>query len=256
MTSGIYEIKNMLNNKRYIGSSKNIENRTITHIAQLEEQKHHSIKLQRSWNKYGQGSFIFNIIELCESSNLIEREQFYIDLYNSYNKGYNCLPLARSSLGYKFTLEQKEKLSSIRKGKKRKPCSKETKENISKANKGKKRNPHSKETKRKISAAHKLSGHSISEEARELARKQNLGKSVSQETKNKISISSKGRKLSSEHKAKISNAHKGKIQSIETKRKLSKIRSGNFKPSEETKKKMSDSQKNRRIKEREEEEHD
>jgi hypothetical protein len=51
---------------------------------------HHSIKLQRSWNKHNHFSFSFQILEhvTCVDS-LIQKERFYIDLFNSINNGYN-----------------------------------------------------------------------------------------------------------------------------------------------------------------------
>ena len=48
--SGIYKL--IVNDKFYIGSAKNIGIRLSKHILDLERNKHHSIYLQRSWNKY------------------------------------------------------------------------------------------------------------------------------------------------------------------------------------------------------------
>jgi len=108
--SGIYKIINIINNKIYIGSAVNIYIRWKSHIQLLQNNKHHSIYLQNSWNKYGGGNFKFEIIEYIEDKNkLIEREQFYLDTYNSYNPlfGYNESPTAKSPLGFKHTEETK-----------------------------------------------------------------------------------------------------------------------------------------------------
>jgi predicted GIY-YIG superfamily endonuclease len=51
--SGIYYIKNITNNKLYIGSSKDILKRFYEHKRLLRHNKHHSIRLQRAWDKYG-----------------------------------------------------------------------------------------------------------------------------------------------------------------------------------------------------------
>lgn len=93
---GIYKITNIITNKVYIGSSKNIYSRWNKHIYDLKNNKHHSTHLQRSWNYYGNENFKFEIIEECTSDKLIEREQFYIDFYNSSdpNCGYNVSRLA------------------------------------------------------------------------------------------------------------------------------------------------------------------
>lgn len=87
--SGIYKIENKVNNKVYIGSSKNINTRWGQHKNMLNNNKHHSIKLQRAWNKYGEANFIFEVIEECDIEKLLYLEQFYIDKYKSYYEGYN-----------------------------------------------------------------------------------------------------------------------------------------------------------------------
>ena len=86
---GIYKITNKINNKPYIGSSNNIKRRWRQHISLLNNNKHHSIKLQRAWNKYGQDNFKFEILEECEVEKLLYLEQFYIDKYKAYFEGYN-----------------------------------------------------------------------------------------------------------------------------------------------------------------------
>lgn len=88
---GIYCIENMINCKKYIGSSLDIKDRWRHHKAALRSNRHHSIHLNKSWNKYGEENFSFYIIEECNKHDLIKREQHYIDFYNSYNKqyGYN-----------------------------------------------------------------------------------------------------------------------------------------------------------------------
>lgn len=87
---GIYKITNILNNKMYIGSSKDIYKRWKEHIRGLNKGNHHSIKLQRAWNKYGEDSFEFQILEECEEDKRLYLEQYYIDKYKVYYEGYNC----------------------------------------------------------------------------------------------------------------------------------------------------------------------
>lgn len=95
--SGIYKIENLVNNKVYIGSSKNIYKRWADHKNSLRNNKHHSIHLQRSWNKYKEESFEFAIIEKCFEADLILKEQYWIDFYKSYdiNIGYNISTTAK-----------------------------------------------------------------------------------------------------------------------------------------------------------------
>lgn len=101
--SGIYMIKNINNGKMYIGSAKNLIQRLSNHLNSLKNNKHHSLRLQNSWNK-GNGYFVFGVIEFVpDLSKLISVEQKYIDFYKSYDNehGYNICPIARSSLGCK-----------------------------------------------------------------------------------------------------------------------------------------------------------
>jgi len=118
---GVYRIINKINGKVYIGSAINLKTRKNNHINRLRKSNHHSIHLQRSWSKYGEGSFEFEVIEYIDNKeNLIEREQFWIDYYKSYNDiyGYNMRPKAESPLGttHKVSLETKNKISKANTG--------------------------------------------------------------------------------------------------------------------------------------------
>lgn len=86
-TAGIYSIQNILNNKRYIGSTNNFYNRFHEHKHELLNNKHRSSHLQRAFNKYGQNAFQFQILEVCEPirDTLLCIEQKYLDLKPEYN---------------------------------------------------------------------------------------------------------------------------------------------------------------------------
>jgi len=90
---GIYKIKNINTGKIYIGSSKDIETRWKEHKYKLKNNTHHSSKLQRSYNKtIDKDIFVFSVLEEVEdSSNLLEREQYYINKFDSFKNGYNCV---------------------------------------------------------------------------------------------------------------------------------------------------------------------
>lgn len=83
---GIYKIVNLKNDKFYIGSTCNFRQRKNRHFNQLRKNKHHSIYLQRAFNKHGEENFKFIELELCE--NTIEREQQILDALD-YSKSYN-----------------------------------------------------------------------------------------------------------------------------------------------------------------------
>lgn len=88
MISCIYQIKNTVNSKIYIGSTKNFKSRKNEHLSSLRSGKHHCIYLQRSYEKYGKNNFIFEILEECDIKCLLEKEIFWIEkLKPEYNIG-------------------------------------------------------------------------------------------------------------------------------------------------------------------------
>lgn len=94
---GIYKITFNGTNKCYIGSSFDIATRKTTHLNYFKNNNHHSVKLQNAFNKYGINNLIFEVIEEyfdVTRNELFEREQFYIDKYNSFTGGYNMSPSA------------------------------------------------------------------------------------------------------------------------------------------------------------------
>jgi group I intron endonuclease len=138
---GIYQIRNIINNKVYIGSSVNINKRFREHEIGLEKGIHYNKHLQRSWNEYKKDNFLFEILEKVKDKNLLlEREQYWMNIKDSSNieNGYNLSPTAGNTLGYKHTEETKKKIGKIHKGK---VLSQETKQKMKNRipwNKGKK----------------------------------------------------------------------------------------------------------------------
>ena len=116
---GIYKITNTVNNKIYIGSSNDILERWNQHKKSLRRNKHHNVYLQRSWNKNGESFFKHELIEYCAIDVLLEREQYFLDLYDASNPkiGYNfydvvkggahCRKVAKYDKNGKFIEEYK-----------------------------------------------------------------------------------------------------------------------------------------------------
>lgn len=134
--SGIYKITNLTNEKFYLGSSNDCHQRWIEHLSDLRRNQHHSIHLQRAWNKYGESNFIHEIIEEVNNIEVIlEKEQYWLDILKPYYKdiGYNICSVAGKTTGFKHSEETKKLLSKLGKGLKR---TEETKQRISKGLKG------------------------------------------------------------------------------------------------------------------------
>ncbi len=114
---GIYQIINVTNNKRYVGSSTDITGtRWSEHKGHLRNKIHSSAHLQNAWNKYGEEAFIFEIIEKCLFEELSTKEEYWIEKYQSWNRvyGYN---IQREINGHKKVSEEtKHKLSESLKG--------------------------------------------------------------------------------------------------------------------------------------------
>lgn len=88
--SGIYKITNIKNQMVYIGQTTNFKNRWRTHAKRaVKAEEGTSNRLyQEMWNE-GLENFTFQVINICDKSDLTEREKFYIDFYNSKDYGYN-----------------------------------------------------------------------------------------------------------------------------------------------------------------------
>jgi group I intron endonuclease len=199
--TGIYKIINNITEKVYVGSAVDIDKRWYGHTRLLKVNKHKLPKLQNSVNKHGLENFIFEVIEECSKEILIEREQYWIDTLDSYNKGYNSRPIANSNLGKK--------------------CSEETKRKMSEASKGVSK---SEEAKRNMSISQK--------KYFETHEPINKGKTqeVSQESRNKISLALKGRSYEELYGVE-------KAKEMKEKRRLSSL---GYKHSEEAKRKLSE----------------
>jgi group I intron endonuclease len=67
---GIYEIKNIENNKVYIGQASDIYRRWRQHKHLLNCNQHANKHLQASWNKHGEHCFVFSILKTCDQADL------------------------------------------------------------------------------------------------------------------------------------------------------------------------------------------
>ena len=87
--TGIYKFTSKITGKSYIGQSIHIEKRYQEH---LQEVNNNNSKWYQALREQGINNFEFSILEICEPSQLNEREIYWIEQYNSYLDGYNSTP--------------------------------------------------------------------------------------------------------------------------------------------------------------------
>lgn len=116
---GVYVIRNLINHKVYIGSSKDIRKRLLEHKRLLKLKKHVNRHLQSAYNLYGESCFEFKIITNCPLHDRIAREQYYMDLFKSYEDtyGYNIESVAGLAGGERSE-QTKLKISKANSGRK------------------------------------------------------------------------------------------------------------------------------------------
>ena len=128
---GIYVITSLSGNQ-YVGQSVNISHRKRQHLSDLRLKKHHSVQLQKVFDKYGEAGLRFEIWCNCRSEHLPEMEilaeQELRPKYNSIPcgetapmRGRTHTPEARAKLslahtGRKLPMEQRERMSAAMKG--------------------------------------------------------------------------------------------------------------------------------------------
>lgn len=107
--SGVYIITNQVSGNIYVGSSRKMRSRFYDHRKALKAGTHHTIALQRAWNKYGPDVFTFEFALFCSAENCLFYEQTLMD---NLQPKYNSARVAGSSLGIKRTPEQKARVKA------------------------------------------------------------------------------------------------------------------------------------------------
>ncbi|WOF33042.1 NUMOD3 domain-containing DNA-binding protein (plasmid) [Bacillus subtilis] len=117
----MYVIKNIKNNKCYIGMSMNIERRKSLHFSGLRANRHENERLQNSFNKYGENNFEFEIIiqnDKFTKDELFHLEQMFIKIFNTIDRdiGFNLTLGGKGSLGWKMPKEERQRRAEAYKG--------------------------------------------------------------------------------------------------------------------------------------------
>lgn len=194
MASGIYALVNKETGKRYIGQSIDLRKRKATHFWELKKGRHKNTHLQRAWDKGARFDFI--VIEECAPGKCNEREKYWINYFDAIKTGYNQCEGGGTTTGYRFTEEQKKKISKARIGQRRR------REDIDRGIKSLKRHLESdpefakkyRETRSKASKGRKP---------------WNKGRPHTQAEKDNLSQKMKGRYVSEKHKEKLRELYSG-----------------------------------------------
>lgn len=192
--AGVYEIKNTLDGKVYIGSSVHVGRRIAAHRCALKRGSHSSAHLQAAWNKHGAAVFVFRPLLLCAEKDLLFYEQRLIDGFkaNDPAHGYNKRPVAASNAGMHLSEEHKRKIAaSMPRGE-----------------------------------AHMYHGKRLSDAAYKAAADLKRAEGLSPEWRANLSAVRKGKKKPEGFGAKIAAVRRGRKHTDATRAKLSRTRTG------------------------------
>ena len=178
---GIYKITSP-SNKIYIGQSIDIERR-FRHYKRMVCKD--QVKIYNSFLKYGVDAHIFEVLELCDTEELNNRERHYQNLYDSVANGLNLLYVKSEHFNGGHSEESKKKISDSLTGR---TLSEEHKYKIGLNNSRRVMSPETKEKHRLNGLGKKASPETI-----EKQRQKRLGSKRSEETKKKMSESAKKR---------------------------------------------------------------
>ena len=116
MIGYIYKVTNKINGKIYIGQTiQTVKERWYRHCGKSGISKAElSTHFKRAILKYGKENFLLETIEVCDSSQLDEREKFYISYYDSYKNGYNSTTGGQDgSKPFKTSKEDEDQIISL-----------------------------------------------------------------------------------------------------------------------------------------------
>jgi group I intron endonuclease len=212
---GIYGIRNMVNEKWYIGQSVDIDRRWRCELSRLRHCRLENPHLMAAWKKYGDGVFEFRILEECGEDMLDVREAAWIAHYRSDQRewGYNLESGGHTSKHLSEETRRKIGLANLgSKGPLGYKHDDEFRRRMSMAMMGNKNSlgyKHTEDSKRRIGRA-KMGNHHT------------LGHKLSDETKEKMRRAKLGKRLSDSHRSNIAKARTGCSCPESTKRKIVK----------------------------------
>lgn len=88
---GIYKITNKINEMSYIGQSTDIKTRWNNHKSRYNKpyERQYNDPLYVDMRAYGLENFAFEVLEECTKKDLLSKEEYWIEYYQTYSSGYN-----------------------------------------------------------------------------------------------------------------------------------------------------------------------
>ena len=107
----IYKVKNKKNNKVYIGkTTKSLEDRKKAHY---KNTIYGETNFGRALKKYPKDTFEWSVLEEVKNKkNLDKKEMYYINQFDTYNKGYNMTLGGEGGLTYNTESENYNRIKS------------------------------------------------------------------------------------------------------------------------------------------------
>lgn len=123
----VYRIKDVADGKEYVGSTTDYKRRVRDHIRMLKTNRHYNSYLQRAWNKHGENSFVFEVVEECSKENLRTKE---FECIENTNPEFNLQKIVNQRVTFRHSNETKKKLRKIAKADGRRPSKKAIKNSV------------------------------------------------------------------------------------------------------------------------------
>lgn len=116
----VYFVTNIVNGKVYVGKTTQLLSRRWNHHCHYALRRNSPYPLHRAMRKYGKESFkVEPLATTSDAEELSQLEKSYIEEFssNSPELGYNLSAGGEGCAGYKFTKEQRDKISRGKAGK-------------------------------------------------------------------------------------------------------------------------------------------
>lgn len=107
----IYQIRNLRNDKVYVGSSTNFYDRKISHSKNIKHKRFPYGRLKEEVILFEPEDFVIEVLEECEVNvDLLKKEEEWILRLDSINpeKGYNTTVPSKENMTYEKVLKRKE----------------------------------------------------------------------------------------------------------------------------------------------------